>query len=610
MDLLQVIERVKNNLPLGESHYREFKTAWEGKVSEAKPRPFKEICRDIAEALVAFANADGGELLIGVEDDGNVSGVPHADHLIDALLQAPENYILSGTQLPMLAATKVNIEGQWVLYFSVAKGVSRIYQLSDGKCVRRKDKATLPVAFEDIQFERQEIRSREYDREFVDGAAVSDLNIVLLQTAADTYLRGMSVERYLQQMNLGEYSATGLRLRRAAVLLFAKDIGRWAPQCEIRILKVKGRELLSGEAYNVTADESIRGNLFELIEKGWENLRPYLIYKTDFGPDAKFEQRYLYPDEACQEALINAIAHRDYSNHRRIEVMIFDDRIEVRSPGALLSTINLKDLLSSKNIQESRNPFITRVLRENKYMRELGEGIQRIFRLMNEYDLSKPRFYSNSTFFSVSLHSSTIYTPQQLEWLRIFDRYNLSRLQKRIVVLGINEREISRHDIRKAIQTPDRDVYDQEITPLRESGILVETRTPQAAKLYAIQQKMDRDKVGHFKVVLANEADATRSKANIKGPVKETGHEADSPRGIQILDVPFNISTKELDAFLLEHFPGLADSSSETLNPDGQTYRVTYPISDLDLWQLFVKQAGQLQFKSYRIKFRPVYKKK
>jgi ATP-dependent DNA helicase RecG len=68
MDILLVADRVKNTITLGESHFREFKSALEGLSQAKRPRPPRQICSDIAEALVAFANADGGELLIGVED--------------------------------------------------------------------------------------------------------------------------------------------------------------------------------------------------------------------------------------------------------------------------------------------------------------------------------------------------------------------------------------------------------------------------------------------------------------------------------------------------------------------------------------------------------------
>ncbi len=402
-DILLLQERMQNTIHLGESHFREFKSALAGKASARKPRPVKDICKDIGEALVAFANADGGELLIGVEDDGTISGVPHSEDEIARMLAAPQTHVHAESSLPLAAATAAEISGKKLLFFSVLKGSSEIYQLPDGRCIRRKDMSTAPVAIKQIQFERQEVRSREYDRQFVDGASVSDLDLAFLQTLADNYLRGLSVEKYLQQTGLAEYAMGGLRLRMAALLLFAKDIQRWHPRSQLRILKVAGTQIKSGEGYNVVADEIVRGNVFELLLHSWEQLRPYLTFKTEFASNGLFEEKYLYPEWACREAIINAVAHRDYAIQNGIEIFLFDDRMEIKSPGALLSTLTLASLQELEGAHESRNVLLAKVLRENKYVRELGEGMKRMFEIMKENALPNPKLHSNSVSFTVAL---------------------------------------------------------------------------------------------------------------------------------------------------------------------------------------------------------------
>ncbi len=409
-EFLIIQEKVKNTITLGESHFREFKTALEGKPENKKPRLTKKICEDIGEALVSFANADGGEILIGVEDDGTITGIPHNEEDLNAMIAATKTHIYQGQDLPLNASTKLTLNGLAVLYFSVNKGTTRIYQLPDGRCVRRKDKSTFPASVDQIQFEKLEIKSRECDSEFVDGALVTDLDLGILQSTADAYIKGLSVELYLQQIGLAVYGTNGLRLKRAALLLFAKsnEMNRWHSRCQIRFIKVQGNKLESGEKYNVVSDESVQGNIFELWLKSWESLRPYLAYKTEFGTNAKFEQKFTYPESACKETMLNAIAHRDYSIQNGIEVYIFNDRMEIKSPGALLSTLSIKNLYQLEGAHESRNPLITRVLRENKLMRELGEGMKRIFDLMNESKLEKPILYSNGLWFSVTLNNKTI----------------------------------------------------------------------------------------------------------------------------------------------------------------------------------------------------------
>lgn len=503
-ELLLLQDRVRNTIQLGESHFREFKSAIEGPPNNKKPRPTTAICRDIAEALVAFANADGGELLIGVEDDGLISGVPHADEDVEKMFHALDGRIPPDSSLPSLlvTSTKLQLENKTVIFFSILKGTTEIYCLTDGRYVRRQDKSTVPLSIRQHLFERQEVRSREFDRQFVDGATVNDLDLALVQSLANSYVQGFSIELYLQQIGLAEFGAGGLRLRMAATLLFAKDILRWHPRSQVRIIKVLGTELKSGESYNVQSDTVVKGNVFQLLIDSWERLRSFLAVKTDFGPDAKFEQKYIYPEWACREALINAIAHRDYSIQNAIEIFIFDDRMEIKSPGALLSTLTLEGLEELQGAHESRNVLIAKVLRENKYMRELGEGIKRMFELMKENELELPKLYSNHNWFSVTLPHKSVFNEKQEAFLTLFSPINLTPRQKKIVVLGMDNREISPNDIYKAINTRDRNIYDGEVTGLRKTGVLEQIRTNPEAKSYENHNRLMRGDAPRFKVKL------------------------------------------------------------------------------------------------------------
>ena len=507
MDVLILRERIKNSILVGESDFREFKSALEGKPGSKKPRITKKICEDIAEALVAFANTDGGEIIIGIEDDITITGVPHQEEDIEMMLNAPKSHVYEGQELPMVYKLKLEIEGKIILFFQVDKGLSEIFQLRDGRVMRRNEKRqTVPANVKKLQLDRQEIKSREYDRLFVDGATVADLDISLVQTLADNYIKGLTVERYLQQLGLAHYATSGLRLTRAAVLLFAnsKDIQRWHPHSQVRFIKINGTELLSGEKYNVISDEFVQGNIYDLIYKSWEMMRPYLAYKTEFGSDAKFEQKYIYPEDACKEAILNAIAHRDYYNSNGIEIHIFNDRMEIKSPGALLSTLTIGDLEALDNRHESRNAKIAYTLKVSKLMREMGEGMKRIFMLMQQNELQKPKLYSNSVWFTVTLFNKSDFTPIQQEYLHLFSKYKLTTIQKRILVAGMNDKELSPSDIYHAMNTKDRDTYDKEVTFLRNQKLLEQIRTNIQAQDFATTQKIDKRKVARFKVQIPN----------------------------------------------------------------------------------------------------------
>ncbi len=502
-DILLLSERVRLNLSLKESHYREFKTALEGKPNEKKPRKVSLICKEITEALVGFANADGGAIIIGVEDDGTITGIPHNEKEIKEMLKAatPEaDHILKGQKLPMSYASKLVIDEHVILFFEVKKGTGQIYQLSDGRCMKREDDQTVPVSVDVLKFEQQEIQSRKYCNQFVDNWSVSDLDTQLLMATANQYSKNLSIERYLQLMGLGEYEFAGLRLRWSAVFLFGKNVSSLYGRSEIRFISVSGTEVGEGVNFKVKSEDTIKGNIFELIVKSWEYLRSHLAYTTQFGANAQFEQKYIYPENAVQEAVLNAIAHRDYVSTNPIEVFIFTNRIEIKSPGALLSTIKIANLYNLEGAHESRNPLITRVLRENKYMRELGEGMRRIFTLMQENELEKPELYSNGLWFRVTLFNKNLYSEKELVWISHFKQFDLTANQKKIVVLGMNEKQLSTNDIMKALNTADVELFRVEVTKLRTSKIMEELVTNEQAGKQAKKQNKEKRDIPRFRI--------------------------------------------------------------------------------------------------------------
>jgi len=146
--------------------------------------------------------------------------------------------------------------------------------------------------------------------------------------------------------------------------------------------------------------------------------------------------------------------------------------------------------------------LIARVLRESKYMRELGEGMKRIFESVEQRDIEKPKLHTDTTSFSITLFNRTIYTPQQELWLSVFRDYQLTPLQKRIVVAGMGDQPLGRHDIVSAMRNQDRDTYDSTVTRLRKLGILIETRTNVAAARISRTTGIPKDRVHRFQVVV------------------------------------------------------------------------------------------------------------
>ena len=359
-----------------------------------------------------------------------------------------------------------------MLYFQTPKSSNTIHLTSDGLCLQRKDRETVPIPPQQIIFERKEIASREYDRQFIETASISDLDLDLINDVANSISRGLSAEKCLQHLSLADYTPSGLKIKRGALLLFAKDVGKWHPRCQVRFIKVAGLEIKSGDEYNAAEGGIVNVNIISLISETWEKLRPFLV-QTKLSSGAVFETKIMYPELACQEAIINAIAHRDYSAEGRgIEVFIFDDRLEIKSPGMLLSTISLDDIRNEKGVHESRNALIARILREKGFMRELGEGMMRIFSLFKKNELAMPDLFSENDNFIIKLRHKSVYNTEQKLWLDQFKDDDLSLDEKSVVLFGYGGNVFSAQDIWDAVGIVDTEDYRVLVYTLQTKGIL------------------------------------------------------------------------------------------------------------------------------------------
>lgn len=147
--------------------------------------------------------------------------------------------------------------------------------------------------------------------------------------------------------------------------------------------------------------------------------------------DLFFREKFEYPTFAWQEALINAIAHRDYSMEGiSIEVEMFDDRLEMKSPGKLPESVSISRLLKREPTHFSRNPLLVRVFTDLGYMREKGEGIPRIFNEMEKNYLQPPELKEDAFSFCVILKNIPIYDEETQRWLENYRKYPLNMRQR------------------------------------------------------------------------------------------------------------------------------------------------------------------------------------
>jgi len=413
-----------------EGQFFERKSCYDRSGQKPKLRSAREVARDVAETLAAMANADGGTLALGIEDDGIPTGLNYPPDRLDIIFKAPQRLVSP----PLKARHQwVRLENVQILVFEVDWS-PEVHQLSDGRYLLRIGDKNIPFPASDIAAMKEGKRRRATESRFIPEASLSDLDPALFDELRKKTGLSLSNEALLFHYRLAETRNGRLVLSLAALLLFAKDPIRWHPACYVDFVKWEGTERRFGPEFNVVKRARIEAPLPKLIEQAFNTIWPHIRERQKLV-DLFFEERFEYPTFAWQEAIINAVAHRDYAlEGTPIEVWIFDNRMEVRSPGQLVEPVTIERLARRERIHASRNPRIVRVLTDWGYMRELGEGVPRMFEVMEREGLKPPEFRMEAgAIFTVVLYNTFVYPPETLRWLRQFEQYDLSPNQKRLL---------------------------------------------------------------------------------------------------------------------------------------------------------------------------------
>jgi ATP-dependent DNA helicase RecG len=410
--------------------FLEFLSAYEYRRGSGQKKREEELARDIARILSAMANADGGSLLVGVEPDKSVTGIPYDHDELQSLVQAPQNLLR-----PQLnpSCEKVRLGNLQLLRFEVGAGLE-IYRVAGGRSFYRIAAETVALAAEQIQSLKEAKKSVFYERQQALNATWYDLDPELIQTFVDKIQNGKDAQSLLgQTYHLLDTSRAIPCPNMAALLLFAKDPTRWHPRGGIDFVKYEGAERQHGSSLNVVKRIRFEAPLVRLIDEAVGRIKEHIRERTILH-DLFFRERLEYPTFAWQEALVNAVAHRDYSlTGASIEVWMFDDHITVRSPGLPPAPVTLEQLRQQKSIHFSRNPLIVRALADLGYLREMGEGVPRMFQEMETYGLHPPELSVDGFIFSVTLRNAPVYDEATLRWLNQFNAAQVNLRQRRLL---------------------------------------------------------------------------------------------------------------------------------------------------------------------------------
>jgi ATP-dependent DNA helicase RecG len=356
----------------------------------------------IAETLTAFANADGGTVILGMDPDGRLGDVFAEEDAADALQAA-----LRLCRPPVRTDWQQQpVAGGTIVLLRVGRS-GELHSLWDGRVLVRKGAENRPVDGSDVD---QLLANRpvgDFELQEVAGATRDDLD----EDVIDDYLERrqkrtpragvLPKDKLLQQIGaLTQERAPTV----SGLLLFGREPQLFLPQSRaifVRFADVQPRGPEGSFGYG--RREEFLGPLPHIIDRAWRVIWEEMDKRAVVRGLHRQEETE-YPQSAVREALVNAVAHRDYRlTGRSIEIRMYTDRLEVTSPGGLPAHITLDNIVEE---HYSRNPRLVNGLYQWGYIEELGLGIDRMIEDMVSAGHTPPKFEAKSHRFSVILYNT------------------------------------------------------------------------------------------------------------------------------------------------------------------------------------------------------------
>lgn len=371
----------------------------------------------LSRSISAFSNASGGELYIGIEEEDGTQGKirswdgfrdPEEANAIFQVLHDIDN-LGNGYSAEFLrwpGATGL------ILHLTISKTQSIIHS-TDGRAYRRSNASNLRLnadALERLKYDKG-VRSYEDEKVNTEISEVSNSNTII-EFLISSIPTG-EPEDWLQK----QFLTIDNKPTVASILLFSDAPQALLPKrSAIKILRYKTkaeaeRDYLAGQP------ETIEGPIYDLIYNSVDRVGDIIESIEKMGTEGL--EKVSYPQEALHELITNAVLHRDYSVGADIQIRIFDNRVEIESPGRLPGHVTIENI---SRTQSARNPRIVRVINKFKYPpnKDVGEGINTVFEAMEKLRLKNPEFEETDNSLVVILKHESLASPEQivLEYLQ------------------------------------------------------------------------------------------------------------------------------------------------------------------------------------------------
>ena len=319
--------------------------------------------KGLSNHIVAFANADGGTLVIGIEDDFTVTGIDDYQNNVNDILRVPFDYCKPSVRVMTETVDCIDKDGKanHLLIITIPQSSELHANQQDDVYYRMGDKSKKLNFDERLQLMYAK-GSRYYEDEPVFRSSIDDIDFDFVEEYCKKIGYGKSAKEYIQQNNDYVVRHDGREeMSGAALLLFGKNPQRFFQRARVRFIRYDGTEAKVGTEMNVIKDEIFHGRILDVVRQA-----------LDFVSS---------------------------------QIKMFDDRITVESPGSLPGIVRLNNL---RTVHFSRNPKIAEFLHQYEYVKEFGEGIARMFHEMENAGLPAPEYSDNAFMLNATIRNGEI----------------------------------------------------------------------------------------------------------------------------------------------------------------------------------------------------------
>ena len=383
-------------LKIGESINTEFKS-W-NKVSDMKKRINLAV-----DELIAFANNKGGTLYFGVEDNSEVTGCDgnyDLQNIIESIYEKTRPSIFVDPE-------EIEYNGKKVIALTVASdGIT--HATTDGRCLKRLGKNSKPFYPDEMSNRYSEIQSSDFSGRILSDSTEDDINKLevyklkekLKARNPESTLADMDDIAFLRDLALVKSDSGNIKLTVAGLLFVGKEqaINRLLPQAEVIYLHYSESNL---EEYDARLD--MKAPIISVIDRLSEKIQDSnRIVNVQVG---LFRLEIVdCPEKVFQEALLNALSHRDYQSQGAVYVKHYPDKIVIENPGAFLDGITENNIITHPSVP--RNKLIAETLQHLKYVQRTGQGVDIIFREMISSGKPFPEYKSYNDAVSLTIYSA------------------------------------------------------------------------------------------------------------------------------------------------------------------------------------------------------------